>query len=399
MEILLIGVLLVSGLAFGALGSRVFGVPRVVGYILIGMLFSPDLFGSYLGLETARWTQPLVAIALGFVAYLIGGAATVGQLSRLGVSVITATVGKVIGAFVMVLAGFAWFGVQTPDLPALGVPLVLAALATITAPAAIVAIIHQYRASGPLTTALLGMVAVDDALGVVIFSLVLAVIGSNGFLAALPMAIWEVLAAVAIGAAGGWSIERICRRLHEHELRLVALVGAIVLLVGLAEAWHFSGLLAAMTLGFTARYFGGSHSERLFEPVEQLEEMVFVLFFTFAGLYFDLGIALEHGWLILLFFLLRAGGQIVGSMIGARLGGAPATIANNVGLGMLPQGGVAVGMALMLEGVPRFSEAATLVVNIITASTLLTESFGALAARFGLKRAGELHRLNGETRG
>ncbi|MCL7751462.1 cation:proton antiporter [Guyparkeria hydrothermalis] len=395
MEILLIGILLLAGLAFGTLGSHYFGVPRVVGYILIGMLFSPDLLGDYLGLDAARWTQPLVAIALGIVAYLIGGAATVGQLRRLGVSIITATVGKVTGAFLLVFAGFVWLGVGVPDLPGWGVPLVLAALATITAPAAIVAIIHQYRARGPLTTALLGMVAMDDALGVVIFSVVLALLAADGVVSALPLVVWEIVAALVIGGIGGWLIERISRLLHEHELRLVALVGAIILLVGLAEAWHFSGLLAAMTLGFTARWFGGSHAERLFEPVEQLEEMVFVLFFTFAGLYFDLSVAVEHGWLILLFFMLRAAGQVVGSWIGARLGGAPPAIANNVGLGMLPQGGVAVGMALMLEGQPRFAEMATLAINIITASTLLTESIGALAARFGLQRAGELDMANG----
>ncbi|WP_410474918.1 cation:proton antiporter [Guyparkeria sp. TX1] len=395
MEILLIGVLLLAGLAFGTLGSHYFGVPRVVGYILIGMLFSPDLLGDHLGLDAARWTQPLVAIALGFVAYLIGGAATVGQLRRLGVSIITATVGKVAGAFLLVFGGFVWLGVSTPDLPGWAVPLVLAALATITAPAAIVAIIHQYRARGPLTTALLGMVAMDDALGVVIFSVALALLAADGLVSALPLVVWEIVAALVIGGIGGWLIERISRLLHEHELRLVALIGAIVLLVGLAEAWHFSGLLAAMTLGFTARWFGGVHAERLFEPVEQLEEMVFVLFFTFAGLYFDLSVAVEHGWLILLFFVLRAAGQVIGSWIGARLGGAPPAIANNVGLGMLPQGGVAVGMALMLEGQPRFAEVATLAINIITASTLLTESIGALAARFGLRRAGELNAANG----
>ncbi len=395
MEILLIGILLLAGLAFGTLGSHYFGVPRVVGYILIGMLFSPDLLGDHLALDTARWTQPLVAIALGIVAYLIGGAATVGQLRRRGVSILTATVGKVAGAFVLVFAGFVWLGVTVPDLPAWGAPLVLAALATITAPAAIVAIIHQYRARGPLTTALLGMVAMDDALGVVIFSVVLALLAADGLVSALPLVIWEIVAAVLIGGVGGWLIERIIRLLHEHELRLVALVGAIILLVGLAEAWHFSALLAAMTLGFSARFFGGTHADRLFEPVEQLEEMVFVLFFTFAGLYFDPSVVIEHGWLILMFFVLRAAGQVVGAWAGARLGRASPVIANNVGLGMLPQGGVAVGMALMLEGQPRFAEVATLAINIITASTLLTESVGALAVRYGLGRAGELDMANG----
>ncbi|MFW5954934.1 MAG: cation:proton antiporter [Guyparkeria sp.] len=395
MEILLIGLLLLAGLVFGTLGSHYFGVPRVVGYVLLGMLFAPDLLGGTLGMDATDWTRPMVAVSLGIIAYLVGGSATIGQLRRLGGTIVAATVGKVVGAFLAVFLVFGLLGTAVLDLPGWTFALVLAAIATTTAPAAIVAIIHQYRAAGPLTTALLGMVALDDALGLVIFSLVLALVGTAGLAEALPAAAWEIGAAIAFGGLAGWLIERLARRLHEHELRLVALIGGIILLVGLAGAWHFSELLAAMTFGFTARFFGGAHSERLFEPVEQLEELVFVLFFTFAGLHFDLGVVVEYAWLILLYFLLRAGGQILGSMAGAHLVKAPPEIAHNVGLGMLPQGGVAIGMALLLAGQERFAQSAELIVNIITASTLLTESIGAVAARYGLRRAGETDRTLG----
>ncbi len=395
MEILLIGILLLAGLVFGTLGSRYFGVPRVVGYILLGMLFAPDLLGGALGVDTTDWTRPMVSVALGIIAYLVGGSATIGQIRRLGWTIAAATVGKVAGAFLAVFMVFGLLGAAVPGIPGWTFAVVLAAIATTTAPAAIVAIIHQYRAAGPLTTALLGMVALDDALGLVIFSLVLALVGAAGLSEALPGVVWEIAAALAIGGIAGWVVERLVRRLHEHELRLVALIGGIILLTGLAEAWHFSELLAAMAFGFAARFFGGAHSERLFEPVEQLEELVFVLFFTFAGLHFDLGVVVEYAWLILLYFLLRAGGQVLGSMVGARLAKAPPEITRNVGLGMLPQGGVAIGMALLLAGQERFAQSAELIVNIVTASTLLTESIGAVAARYGLRRAGETDRTLG----
>ncbi|HZJ81112.1 MAG TPA: cation:proton antiporter [Guyparkeria sp.] len=392
MEILLIGMLLIAGLTLGTLGSHFLRLPRVVGYILVGILFAPDFLGGSLGFESAEWTRSMVAVALGIVAYLIGGAVTIAQLRQLGWVIITATLGKVSGSFLVVLLGFLLVGVVMPDLSGGPLALLLAAIATTTAPAAIVAIVHQYRARGPLTTALLGMVALDDALALIIFSLVLALLDSTGFGTVVPALIWEIGAAIGIGGLGGLVIERVARYLPEQELRLVALLGGIILLTGLAEAWHFSPLLAAMAMGFSARLFGGAHSEPLFRPLEQLQEVVFVLFFTFAGLHFDLDVTFGHIGLVLLYFLLRAGGQVVGAWIGARLAGAPRVISHNVGLVMLPQGGVAIGMALLLTGVEGMEGMAVLIINVITASTLLSETIGALGTRFGLARAGELGR-------
>lgn len=390
MEILLIGLMMIVGLMFGVVGSYLFHVPRVVGYILAGILFAPDFLGGLLGAQTTEWARPIVAVTLGIIAYLIGGAATLAQLRQLGWTIVSATLGKVTGSFLAVFVGFSLLGVTIADTSGWSLALLLAAIATTTAPAAIVAIIHQYRARGPLTTALLGMVALDDVIALVIFSLVLAALESTGFSAAIPAVIWEIIAAVGCGAAGGYLIERVARYLPEQELKLVALLGTIILLTALAETLHFSPLLAAMALGFSTRFFSGAHSEPLFRPLEQLQEVVFVLFFTLAGLHFAPAVVFSHAGLIVLYFLLRAGGQIAGAMLGARIAGAPRIISHNVGLIMLPQGGVAIGMALMLTSVASLQDSALLIVNIVTATTLLTETFGAVATRFGLARAGEL---------
>ena len=390
MDILLIGLLMITGLIFGVLGSYLFRVPRVVGYIMAGILFAPDFLGSYFGADSTDWTQPIIAVTLGIIAYLIGGAATVAQLRQLGWTIVTATIGKVSGSFIAVFMGFTVLGVAIADVPVWTLALLLAAISTTTAPAAIIAIIHQYRARGPLTTALIGMVALDDALALVIFSLVLATIDSASFSSAIPAIIWEICAAIGFGLAGGYLIERITRSLPEQELKLVVMLGGIILLTGLAEVWHFSPLITAMALGFSVRLFAAAHSEPLFRPLEQLQEVVFVLFFTLAGLHFIPSVVLSHAGLIALYFLLRAGGQIVGALFGARLAGAPTVISHNVGLVMLPQGGVAIGMALMLTNVPHLQDSALLIVNIITATTILTETLGAPATRFGLQRAGEI---------
>ncbi len=225
MEILLIGILLLVGLIFGTLGSHYFGVPRVVGYILIGMLFAPALLGDWLGMTDTDWTQPLVSVALGIIAYVIGGAISLGQLRRLGWSIVGATLGEVSGAFLAVLGAVLLLGVTVADLPLWSFALVLAAIAPATAPAAIVAVVHQFRARGQLTTTLLGMVAIDDALGILIFALVLAAVGSESLGAALGTVFWEIGAALLVGGLGGFLIERLSRRLHEQSMLLPLLLG------------------------------------------------------------------------------------------------------------------------------------------------------------------------------
>jgi len=389
-EILLIGILLLVGLIFGTLGSHYFGVPRVVGYILVGMLFAPDILGEQLGMKDTEWTQPLVSVALGVIAYVIGGAISPNQLRRLGWSIVGATLGEVSGAFLAVLGAVLLLGMTVADLPLWSFALVLGALAPATAPAAIVAVVHQYRARGQLTTTLLGMVAIDDALGILIFALVMAVVGSGSLGVALGTAFWEIGAALLVGGAGGFVIERLSRRFHEQSMLLPLLLGGIILTTGLAAWAEFSALLAAMVLGFSVRWFCGPHAERLFEPVEDLEETVFVLFFAFAGMHFSPAAVIDYWPLMLTYFLARAIGLFVGGGSGARLAGAPRAVWSNVGFGLFPQGGVAIGLALLLVHQSGFSQAGHVIVNLITATTLLTEAVGAISVRYGLRRAGEI---------
>ncbi|MYL24320.1 hypothetical protein GLV89_11090 [Halomonas alkaliantarctica] len=391
MEILLIGVLLLTGHGLGAVGSYLFGVPRVVGYILVGMLFAPALLGGQLGMHDTQWTQPLVSVALGVIAYVIGGAISPSQLHRLGWSIVGATLGEVSGAFLVVGGTIMLLGMTVADLPLWSFALVLGALAPATAPAAIVAVAHQYRARGPLTNTLFGMVAIDDALGILIFALVMAVIGSGTLSGALGTAFWEIGAALLVGGIGGFLIERLSRHFREKNMLLPVLLGGILLTVGLATWAEFSALLAAMVSGFSVRCFCGPYAERLFEPIEDLEEIIFVLFFTFAGLHFAPSTIIDYWPLMLTYFVARATGLFIGGGSGARLAGAPRTIWSNIGFGLFPQGGVAIGLALLLLNYPAFSQAGEIIVNLIATTTLLTESVGAISVRYGLHRAGEIY--------
>jgi Kef-type K+ transport system membrane component KefB len=179
-------------------------------------------------------------------------------------------------------------------------------------------------------------------------------------------------------------------QLHQGSLRLPLVIAAVLLSIGIAENLGFSSLLAAMTLGFSSRLLLGAAGDRLFAPVEYFEELVFLIFFTVAGALFDPGVLTERFDLIAVYFIARVVGKVAGASAGARLSGAPASVARWLGLGLVPQAGVAVGLALALGQHPTFQPIAEIVVNVILGSTLLYELAGPITVRFALARAGEL---------
>ena len=163
-----------------------------------------------------------------------------------------------------------------------------------------------------------------------------------------------------------------------------------MLVVGIAELLQGSPLLAAMALGFVTRQLSGASGSRLSAPLEYLEETVFVVFFTLAGAHFDSSVFLQVPGLAALYLIARITGKVVGAAVGASLVGAPASVVHWLGLALVPQAGVAVGLALSLSHNPDLHEAATPILTCILATTLVYEILGPFAARFALARAGEL---------
>ena len=382
-----IGLLLAFGMVAGLLAGRV-GLPRVAGYVLAGIAFSPGLLGEALRLDVAAWSPPLTDTALGIIAYLGGGSITTGQLRRMGRLIVTTTLGESLGAVLLVgltLSALLW----STGAESLSLALALASVAGTTAPAATVAVMHQYRADGPLTRTLLGVVALDDALGIIVFSLALVLLTGSSLLGAGERAALEIGGALVLGGVGGWLLARFGHLLREDSLRLPVVLAALLLTLGLASAVGASALLATLTLGFAARHFQRSGGERLFAPLEAMEEAVFLIFFTVAGSHFQPGVFAAHPELVAGYVLARLAGKTGGAALGARLGGAPPVVTRWIGFGLAPQAGVAVGLALTLAERPGLGEAGDIVVNVILASVLVNEVIGPLAASLALRRAGE----------
>ncbi|MEC9314258.1 MAG: hypothetical protein VYB22_05185, partial [Pseudomonadota bacterium] len=154
-------------------------------------------------------------------------------------------------------------------------------------------------------------------------------------------------------------------------------------------------LLTAMTLGFVARATFKSGGERLLAPVEYLEELVFLVFFTLAGAHFDLDVLLSGVELVIIYVVARVLGKMAGTNLAARFIAAPESVRKYIGLGVVPQAGIAIGLALSLVNHPVFADSGLLIVNVILASTLIYELLGPFATRYALLKAGE---ISGEQR-
>jgi Kef-type K+ transport system membrane component KefB len=381
-SLLMLGLLLVSGLLMSLLASRL-NIPRIAAYAVAGMLWSEDLLGGVLGLDMTEWSQALTQIALAIIAYTIGGSVTIEQLRRLGKTITFCTVGESLGAVVFVVMAVYFYQQDW------GLALVLGVLAATTAPAATVAVIHQYRSKGPLTTSLLGVVALDDIFGLVLFSLMMVLMTGLNLGDAIITSGVEIFGGIGLGVVIGFLLAFFGKKVRNQSFFLPMVLSALFLSQGLAEWWHISPLLTAITIGFSARSVYQSGGERLFAPVEYLEELVFIIFFTLAGAHFKLSVFLQGVDLVIIYVFARVVGKIIGIRIAAKFIQAPETVASYLGFGVVPQAGIAIGLALSLLHRPELQHIALLVLNVILASTLIYEILGPFATRYAIVKAGE----------
>lgn len=384
-----LGLLLLSGLIFGYIASR-YNLPRVAAYVIAGIIFSPGLLGRLEWIEVGDWAAPLTTTALGIIAYLIGGSITLKQLRRSGWVIFSAAIGESLGAVLCVFVAFWLLLPDTYALSAVQLALVFAAIAATTAPAGIIAILHQYRARGPVSNSLLGVVALDDAIGIILFSLMMVVVVGESLTLSLGTALLKIVGAIVLGVLIGRILCQFGKRFHQGGLLLPLVLGYILLTLGLAEILNLSPLLATMVLGFSSRYFSRAAGDRMFIQVEYFEELVFLIFFTLAGAHFEFSVFIGHLDLVLVYFVARIIGKIGGAALGAAAVGASQPIVRWLGLGLIPQAGVAVGLALTLGNEPVFKEISVMIINVVLATTLLYEVLGPLAAKFALGRANEL---------
>ncbi|MBW2245148.1 MAG: cation:proton antiporter [Deltaproteobacteria bacterium] len=374
-----LGCIFLAALAFDAIGRRT-RLPRVTLLLVFGFAIGPSGLDA-LPEMTGAWFPAVADIALLMIGFLLGGRLTRSELRERGRLVIGFSVVVVTITFAVMALGLFAIGV-TPVV----VGLLLAAIATATDPAAVMDVVHGTRAKTPFARALLAIVAIDDVWGLIIFSVALAVgllVQGDAAAAVVMHAAWDLGGALLLGVGLGIPMAYLTGRVDPGEPSLFEALGLVFLCGGLARWLDVSFLLSAVALGTTVTNLARHHI-RPFHAIEGIEWPFMILFFVLAGAALDLSALAHIGPWFTAYIVLRIAGRLAGGWLGGCLPPADANLRRWMGIALLPQAGVALGMALVAS--QRFPEAGEVVLPVIIASTIFFEVLGPIATRFALDR-------------
>jgi len=379
------GSLFLAGMTAELLGRRT-RLPRVTLFLLLGFAAGPaglDLLPE----QAEAWFPPVSIVALVMVGFLLGGGLTRRDFREHGRDVLVISLVVVVVTALVVLGGLLLFGVPV------AAALALAAVAPATDPAATVDLVRECGARGRFTKVLIGIVAVDDGWGVVLFSVVLAgmpiALGSTGSLQVLLHGAWDVLGAVLVGVALGLPTAYLTGRIRPGEPTLAEALGVVLLCGGVSLWLEVSYLLSSIVLGAVVVNLA-RHHRRPFRAIEGIEWPFICLFFALAGASLEPDALVTAGLLGAGYAALRIAGKLAGGWLGAVLSGADGPLRRWIGPALLPQAGIAMGMTLIL--VQRHPELRDTVLPVAIGTTVLFELVGPVVSRAALVRVGEAER-------
>lgn len=421
---LLLGLVAILGFYFGRV-ARFARLPSLIGFMVLGVVLGPSLLGLFTAANLESLTF-ITELALGFVAFSIGAELSLRSLKELGGGIVMIILAESFGAFLVVmLVVFA----LTKSWP---VALLFGAVAPASAPAGTVAVIQEYRARGSLTKALYAVVGFDDGLAILIFGFAAALAktvmvgdllgagaASTGTLAAMRGPALEIIGSLVIGTVLGFAFCQLVRRLHEPRDMLIMTFGVVLAATGLSVFYHMSLILTNMAAGFVlVNTRREAFVNRVVAPLRDIMPLLFILFFCLAGAHLNVGDLPKLGSIGILYILARAAGLIGGSRLGARIGGSPEKIRKWVGLGILSQAGVAIGLSLIImndfgdlarqpeiaSAVARFAALhpgvtrlaydpmaiGAAIITVITATSIVFEIVGPILTKIALTKAGEI---------
>lgn len=392
----LIGFAILLGLYSGKL-TRKFGFPSLIGFMIAGVFMGVSFIGLF-NEHLLRQLSFIPNIALGFVAFSIGSELSLKTLKKLGNSIITILLFETVITFLFVAGAIYLF---TKDLP---LALIFGAMAPATAPAGTVAIIQEYKAKGNLTQTMYAVVGFDDGIAVLIFgfasafskSLLSAETGtSTNFLSTAAGPTIEVVLSIAAGLGIGLLYTYLVRKLRSKDNIPALTFGFVCLSVGLAITYHLSAILMPMAMGFVLCNTSRSETAAVAGRLRPIMPLIFILFFFLAGAHLDIKALPALGIVGLLYIIFRSTGKVIGAGLGARIGKAPKNTVKYLGMGILSQAGVAIGLSIVVA--QQFSDLGThgaeigsAVITTIAATCIIFEIIGPLMAKYALTKAGEI---------
>ena len=387
--LLILGGIFLLGVLTDVLGEWI-RIPRISFLLLIGLALGPLGLNILSPSIEHQWLSVAADIALVMVGFLLGGHFTRDAIRENGELVLWFSVAIVVVSVVVVFGGLMLFGAS------LEVAILLAGIATATDPAAIIDVIKQTRAKGLFTRTLMGIVAIDDALGLIAFSVLLAVAhslnGGTGWGHVL-LSLWEIGGALIIGGGLGFLMARTLSYLHrencpqQSERVFMETLGFVLLCGGLAFYFKVSFLLASMMLGAIVVNTVSRNCVQIFHGIEGIAWPFLTLFFVFAGASLQPESLPKIGLVGLGYLFFRILGRVIGGWVGGGLARAEAPMRRWMGMALMPQAGIALGMALI--AVQQFPQLRDTILPIVVGSTVLFQVVGPILTRLALFRVKE----------
>jgi len=403
MNILLaIGLLLIVGYVVGLLAGKI-GIPRTIGYIATGMLFSPNTI-NFIDREILLETQPLMDVCLAFIAFEVGGALKWSRIKKHEKEIISITLLASIIPYLFIAAGILAFDFFLPGIfpfnfsNLLAFALLLGALASPTEPAATLAVMHQYKAKGKVSDTIMGIAALDDVLGILLFSVTLGVatILTGGqevlFENAILSSFYKIVLAIIIGTVAAIAINISAKllRVTSEGHWIIILFAIIILCLGASKLLLIDELLAGMTMGVVVVNYCPEH-KAIFRILERYtEEFIFLFFFLLSGLHLNISTIPHAVITITLFVLLRIMGKYTGAITGAGLVRANRLIQRYTGGGLLPQGGIVIGLVLSIYHREEFKGISEILLTTVMGASIINELIGPVTAKHSLMKSGEI---------
>ena len=407
MEILIcLSSALIGGLLMSRIAKRM-RLPAVTAYLIAGLLLGPFCIGAlhfggigFSSMETVENLNILSQTSLGFIAFTIGNEFRVSQLKTMGRQAIAVGILQAVTATALVDLALVLLHFLRPDVISISSAITLGAIASATAPAATLMVVRQYKADGPLTRLVLMVVAIDDAVGLVLFAASFGAAkalesGTASVTTVLVEPVVEIVLSLLLGTAAGLALYFVERFFHSRSKRLSISIGFVLLTVGLSmKEFERGGVHCGFSLLLVCMMTGTlfcnicDFSEELMARVDSWTAPLFVLFFVLSGAELDLSV-LRNPFVLLIgvvYIVVRSIGKYIGAYSSCALTGCDAKIKKHLGITLLPQAGVALGMAITAESLAD----GAVVRSVVLFSVLVYELVGPALTKRSLLAAGEI---------
>jgi Kef-type K+ transport system membrane component KefB len=393
--VLLFGLIILGG-AFGARLFQKIHIPQVVGCIIVGIILGDVL--KVITPERIDKLRPFTMFALGVIGFMIGSELRGDVFKKYGRQFFTILFSQGIGAFLLVAVGASimmWFVTGNLYI-SIAVGLVLGAIASATAPATTVNVLWEYKTRGPLTAAILAIVALDDALALLLYrgaatgAKALMGTGHSSVFTAMGVLFGEIVGAIILGFLAGVLLYFLLKFVRAEDKILEFALASLLLVVGVSMILGIDPILPAMVLGITVANLMPRQSQGMFKLVKKFSPPIYISFFVLAGAHMEFGrLGFWMVIMIVVYTLFRAAGKMAGSWFGARYSGAPPVVRKYLGICLLPQAGIAIGLAI-LAGQQFNAELGKIIIMVVMTATFLMEILGPMLVKVGVKKAGEV---------